>query len=92
MELFLPLGGNVSAGLLRIPRLIRLIRLTKLLKVVRASRILKRWEQSLVLNVAYAAVRLIQFLFFTLFILHWLGCGYFIVSEYGSDGIFYVGK
>ena len=50
MELFLPSGGNVSAGLLRIPKLIRLVRLMKLLKIVRASRILKRWEQQLVLK------------------------------------------
>ena len=89
MELFLPAGGEgVSAGLLRIPKLIRLVRLMKLLKVVRASRILKRWEQSLILRIAYGAVRLLQFLVFTLFIIHWLGCGYYIVASYGSDGVF----
>jgi len=85
MELFLPAGGDISAGLLRIPKLIRLVRLMKLLKVVRASRILKRWEQSLILKVPYGAVRLLQFLFFTLFVIHWLGCGYFIVASYADD-------
>ena len=39
-------------------------------------------------QVAYGAVRLMQFLFFTLFIIHWLACGYYIVASYGTDGVF----
>ena len=46
---------QVSANLLRLPRLLRLFRLAKLLKVVRASRIFKRWERKLIVKIRYGA-------------------------------------
>ncbi|KAI8895533.1 hypothetical protein BC833DRAFT_622931 [Globomyces pollinis-pini] len=79
-ELF-PKSADESAtkGNLKIVRLIRLTRLLKLLRVFRASRKLKQLK--IASGLRYGSIQLLQIIIITLFLVHWFGCGYGIVSS-----------
>lgn len=77
--LILHTGSLTDLALLRF---VRLTRLLKLLRVFRASRKLKRLQVSSGLR--YSTLELLKIVIVTLFLIHWLGCGYRLIADLGG--------
>lgn len=72
-------------------KILRLLRIFKLFRILRLARLLPRLEATTFLNPAI--LRLIKLFTSSLFLWHWIACGYWFVAEsedYGKDGPIWV--
>ena len=80
-----------QASLGDLNKILRLLRIFKLFRILRLARLLPRLEETTVLNPAI--LRLIKLFTSSLFLWHWIACGYWFVAEfedYGRDGPMWV--
>lgn len=65
---------------LKILRVVRLLRLVKLQRILRTGKLLKQVEDTMAVN--YNLMTLVKFIVLTLFIAHWLACGWHLVVRF----------
>eukprot|EP00854_Cymbomonas_tetramitiformis_P004820 gene4820-5888_t len=65
---------------LKILRVVRLLRLVKLQRILRTGKLLKQVEDTMAIN--YNLMTLVKFIVLTLFIAHWLACGWHLVVRF----------
>jgi len=76
--------GNVTGGALKLLKLLRIFRLLKLLRLFRVSRLLARYQNTLIYYDSFISVGRVNLL--VILISHWLGCLYGLMYEEFSEG------
>lgn len=75
--------NNSALSHLKILRILRLLRLMKLIKIMRSADILSRWQSRV--GVKYSAMSLAKYMTIIIFVAHWMGCFWHVVTRLEDD-------